>query len=188
MEKNWDEYYELTGNKPHSQLLETAVGFINSRNKAIDIGAGALHDTKYLIELGFETTAIDSSLSMLKLSDNLNANFWITSFDIFNFGLNEYDIASAMYALPFNPPETFDLVFSRIKNGLVKGGIFCGQFFGINDSLSSDKTMTFHSLDQVKYLLDDMETLFFKEKDGAGATASGLERHWHVFHVIAKKI
>lgn len=64
-------------------------------------------------------------------SDKLH--YFVSSFVNFNFPKSEYDIASAMYSLPFNPPESFETVFTRIKVSLIKGGIFCGQLFGVKD-------------------------------------------------------
>ncbi|MDO8550913.1 MAG: hypothetical protein Q7S39_12285 [Ignavibacteria bacterium] len=47
--------------------------------------------------------------------------------------------------------------------------------------------MTFHTKQQVENLLSDMEIIELTEEDKDGRTANGTPKHWHVFHVIARK-
>lgn len=189
-QKDWSEYYEITKAKPPSKLLVKALEHITSKGKAIDIGAGALKDTRYLLEQGFEVTAVDKSPLMEQEAkalgrDKLHA--FTTSFEDFDFPENEYDIASSMFALPFTEPEHFEVVFNKIKSSLKKSGIFCGQFFGLNDEWSKNPKMTFHTETQVKELLKGFEIFSFKEVEEDGTTANGTPKHWHIFHVIARK-
>ena len=188
--KDWSEYYEITKAKPPSKLLVNALEYVVNKGKAIDIGAGALKDTRYLLEQGFEVIAIDRSPLMEKEAKALEKNkmeAFTTSFENFAFPENEYDIASAMFSLPFTEPAHFDTVFGNIKKSLKKGGIFCGQFFGINDEWSKNPKMTFHTEVQAKELLNGLEILSFKEVEEDGTTANGTPKHWHIFHIIAKK-
>lgn len=134
--KDWEEYYEITKNKPPSKLLVKALRYVANKGKAIDIGGGALKDTRYLLEQGFDVTVVDKADLMAKEAEAMKSDklhYFVSAFADFDFPKNGYDIASAMYSLPFNPPESFDAVFSRIKDSLVKGGIFCGQCFGVRD-------------------------------------------------------
>ena len=120
---------------------------------------------------------------------NNKLHYFVTPFDGFEFPENEYDLATAMFALPFNSPETFDATFLKIKKSLKQGGIFCGQFFGINDEWSVTHTnMTFHTREQVEELLAGLEVLFFEEVEEDSATANGTPKHWHLFHVIGRKL
>ena len=112
---------------------------------------------------------------------------YVTSFEDFDFGDQRYDLAAALFALPFNPPETFDGVFRRIKQSLKSGGVFCGQFFGVNDTWSNKETMTLHTKQQVEALFGDMVVIQLTEKEEDGTTANGTPKHWHVFHIITKK-
>ncbi|MFZ2804704.1 MAG: class I SAM-dependent methyltransferase, partial [Patescibacteria group bacterium] len=106
------------------------------KGKAIDIGGGALKDTRYLLEQGFDVTVVDSEPSMAKIAESINSDKLhavVSSFVDFDFPKNTFDVASAMFSLPFSPPETFDAVVEKIKMSLVEGGIFCGNFFGMMD-------------------------------------------------------
>jgi tellurite methyltransferase len=189
--RNWSEYHGVTEKLPPNPLLLKALEFVSVRNKAVDLGAGSLRDTRFLLDQGFEVTAVDSEPSIIDgaaalRSEKLRCH--AGGFDTFAFPENEYDIASAIYALPFNPPETFDLVFERIMKSLKTNGVFCGQFFGVNDGWNTPgRDMAFHTKEQIEKLLEGLETVFFSEQEKDGPTAVGAPKHWHVFHVIAKK-
>ncbi len=189
-QRDWVEYYKITKDRPPSKLLVRALEFVKDKNKAIDIGGGALKDTRYLLSQGFNVTVIDKDELMaeeaVKIpSDKLH--YFVSSFEDFDFSKNQFDIASAMFALPFNPPSTFNEVTKNIKEALVKDGIFCGQLFGINDSWSGRPEMTFHAKEQAEKLFSGMEIIFFEEEEKDGKTANGTLKHWHVFHIIARK-
>ena len=188
--KNWSEYYEITKAKPPTKLLVQALEYVTHKNKAIDIGGGALKDTRFLLDQGFDVTVIDKEPMMAEYAESLKSkrlHYFVTSFDSFEFPENEYDLASAMFALPFNSPETFDATFEKIKKSLKEGGIFCGQFFGINDEWrTAHKKMTFHTKKQVNKILEGFEILFFEEMEENSATANGTPKHWHLFHIIAR--
>lgn len=186
----WLEYHEKTKDKPPSKLLQESIVFVKPKGKVIDIGGGALSDVKYLLEQGFDVTVIDQEEKVKASADALGKEglHAVTStFADFDFPENTFDLASAMYTLPFNPPETFDRVFENIKHSLTKDGIFCGQFFGIRDGWSNNPTRTFHTREKIESLLSDMETISLIEEETDGKIANGTPKHWHVFHFIARK-
>ncbi len=190
-QKDWSEYYKITANKPPSKLLVKALGFVKNKNKAIDIGGGALKDTRYLLGQGFDVTVIDKSDLMADEAQKISSNklhYFVSDFDKFNFPESKFDIALSIFALPFNPPETFDIVFERIKKSIVSGGIFCGQLFGIKDQWSKKSDMVFFTEKQARNLFSGMEIIEFVEEQGDGTTANGLPKYWHIFHFIARKI
>lgn len=190
LENGWSEYYEITKAKPPSKLLLEALGYVTHKDKAIDIGGGALKDTRYLLDQGFDVTVIDKSPLMeqeAKALQNEKVHPFTTSFENFDFPVHEYDIASAMFALPFTEPAHFEKVFAQVKDSLRKDGIFCGQFFGKNDEWADNPKMSFHTKEQVEKLLRDMEIISLNEVEEDGTIANGTPKHWHIFHVIAKK-
>lgn len=188
---DWSEYYKNTKNSPPSPVLIKALGYVKQHNKAIDIGGGALKDSRYLLEHGFDVTVIDEEKLMGELAIEIKSDKFrpvISSFADFDFPQDTYDIASAMYALPFTSPHTFEVVFQNIKQSVVKGGIFCGQLFGVRDEWSKNADMTFHTKDQVTKLFSDMEVILLEEVEKDGRTADGQPKHWHVFNFIAKRV
>lgn len=182
----WNKYNEITKNKSPRKLLIQVVG---AGGYALDLGAGALNDTRYLLEKGYDVDAVDSNPSILKLGRDLNTNahIFVSAFDTFHFPIEKYDLVNAQYALPFNSPKTFDAMFARLVKSLKPGGIFVGQFFGTEDSWSDNAEMTFHTKEQVKSLLKIFNISHFDEIKKEGKTALGREKFWHVFDVIATK-
>ncbi len=190
MKRDWAEFYKISKNHPPSKLLIKALEFCANKNKAIDIGGGALKDTRYLLSLGFDVTVIDSSELMAEEAKKIvskKLHYFVTPFDKFDFPENNFDIASATSALPFNSPDTFGKVIKSIKESLVKNGIFCGQLFGVRDEWSSRSKMTFHTREQAEKLFSDMEIIDFREEEKDGTIANGTPKHWHIFHFIARK-
>ncbi len=62
--RDWSAYYELTAAKPPSPLLVMALEYVSPREKALDLGAGALKEAAYLLGQGFQVTVVDSEPSL----------------------------------------------------------------------------------------------------------------------------
>lgn len=165
--------------------------YVSVKNKAIDIGGGAtLKDTKYLLSQGFETTLIDKEKAVEAAVQNVRSDkllFFLVDFVDFDFPQNEYDLVAAIYSLPFVRPDQFLSLFKKVKESLVKNGIFCGQLFGDRDSWHSNRNLTFTKKEEALSLLADMEIILFDEKEFEGKTADGKQKHWHLFDVVARK-
>ncbi len=188
---NWSNYYQATRHSPPTPLLLQALKHIPSRNRAIDIGAGALKDSHYLLDQGFHVTAIDQAPLFTQESQSITSpkfQSFTTSFTDFNFPLANYSLAIAMFSLPFCPPQHFHQVITNIKLSLIKDGIFAGQLFGTQDDWSNHSHMTFHTLDQVNRLFSDVQIVSLKEIQKNDLTVSQQLKHWHIFHFIIKRI
>lgn len=186
---NWGAFYGFTKDSPPWPLLQRAAALAPEPHRALDLGAGAGRDTRYLLEHGFEVTAVDAeprAVEFLSALDQPRLRVVRSSFEDFPFAT--YDIVSAQFALPFMPPDRFYGVFTRLKAALAPGGIFAGQFFGIHDEFNGSRTtMTFLTRAEAESLLADLETLEFTEEDADGHKADGSPKHWHVFHILARK-
>jgi tellurite methyltransferase len=189
LEVNWEEFYQITKDRPPWPLLMRAVSLLGCVGEALDLGCGAGRDTRYLLAQGFRVTAVDreaASLAVLSELSSERLRCVQSSFEDFAFG--QYDLVNAHFALPFIQRDQFSVVFARLKASLKPGGIFVGQFFGVNDTWNKlETTMTFFTSEQAFSQLAGLEIVEFKEEDKDGETASGTLKHWHVYHVIARK-
>ncbi|MGD1003073.1 MAG: class I SAM-dependent methyltransferase [Minisyncoccia bacterium] len=190
---NWLEYFEKTKGRNPRPLLTEALQFVKDRDEALDLGASALNETKYLLKEGFKhVTAIDIQPVARKLAETIpreKLSYIISSFDTFDFPLSFYDLVNAGYSLPFSSPRTFDAMFDRLQKSLKVGGVFTGQLFGERDEWNvSSRNMTFHTKEEAAKLFSKMDILKFieEEKDQPTVITSGIPKHWHIFHVIAK--
>jgi SAM-dependent methyltransferase len=190
MSERWKAYYEKTKEKPHESLIG-ALAFVSERSAALDLGAGALADSKYLLAEGFKkVVAVDSAPAVAGYAvgePNDRLAIFITAFDSYEFPHEEFDLANAQYSLPFNAPDSFETVFARLKDSLKPGGIFVGQLFGPHDSWSGDARMSFHSIEDARRLLDGFDILELTEEENDGTTKTGVPKHWHVIRILARK-
>lgn len=190
--KGWAEYIAKTKHNPARPLLIKAITYVTNKNSALDLGAGALMDSKFLSKQGFKhVTAVDQANIGQEIYDTLpqdKIQYVISSYENFNFLPDHYDLINAQFALPFNPLISFNQVFEKIKNSLKTGGIFSGQLFGDQDTWKTTKPeMTFHTREEVERLLSDLEIIELEEEEKDQKPAVGELKHWHIFHIIARK-
>ena len=148
--KNSEEYYNKTkGNNP-SGLIRTFF-FMNfdkelNRKTAIDLGAGAGNDAKFLLEKGFKVTCIDKEerskeITISQITQNENLKFELQEFE--NLKLDKADLIYSCLSLHFCKPNKFDNMMNEITNNINKNGFFVGNFLGEEDGWYGNETMTF---------------------------------------------
>lgn len=186
---DWETFYRFTNDSPPWPLIVRAVSLLPHKGRALDLGAGAGRDTRYLVQQGFQVTAVDSdphAVDILRSFQEGNVQVVQASFEEFAF--ETYDLINAQFALPFVPQRWFREVFARVKRALNPGGMFVGQFFGIHDQWNTpEHDMTFLTREQAEAFLQDLDIIELKEEDMDGHTADGSPKHWHTFHIIARK-
>ncbi|HEY4387387.1 MAG TPA: class I SAM-dependent methyltransferase [Ktedonobacteraceae bacterium] len=189
MRENWDQFYQLTKDKPPSAGLVKAVSLLEHAGEALDLGCGSGRDTRYLLAQGFQVTAVDQEATALAaLTELLTERLSLVQSAFEDFTFAKYDLVNAHFALPFIRKNLFSTVFTRLKASLKPGGIFVGQFFGIHDAWNARaEHMTFLTREQTLKELAGLETLGFEEEDADGFTTEGFAKHWHVYHIIARK-
>jgi trans-aconitate methyltransferase len=199
MDKNdfqWEAMYKkISGRQPRELLIDVLGRFaqeplLNSRN-AIDLGCGDGTETAYLLANGWHVLAIDSEQVAFKY---LNAKIppeaqerlqtQIAKFEAVE--LSPADLIYAGYSVPFCDPQHFDALWNKIVNNINSGGRFTGQLFGVKDTWASTPHMTFVTEEQAQALFTAFEVEFFREEDEDGNSTAG-PKHWHLFHVIARK-
>ena len=177
---------------PPRPLLMRAAALVTAKDRAFDGGAGALNATKYLLEAGFaHVTALDSAPASQKAAEELppdRVTFVLSRFEDFGFPADAYDLVNAEFSLPFIRRENFAAVFATLLGAVKPGGLFTGQLFGLNDSWNTPDTgMNFHSRADVERLLRGFELVELEEEDHPGKTKLGEAKHWHIFHILARR-
>ncbi len=188
--ETWKNFYQATRESPPSALLVEAMEFVRNKGTALDVGCGALKDSRFLVHEGFDVVAIDAEPAVANEIHDIPADrfhFTQTTFEDFSYDVEKFDCINAMYSLPFIAPHAFNDVFRAITSALKHDGIFCGVFFGNNDEWNANPDMTFHTKADVEASFSDMEVLAFKEKEFDGTTALKTPKHWHTFQVIARR-
>lgn len=191
--KRWGSFFEKTkGAKPRKYLID-AIQYIENKKIALDLGAGTLPDTRFLLEQGFEKViAIDKEevfKDFAKAIDDERLEANISSFEDFDYKEKTYDLINAQYSLPFMKQEYFDDVIFKIKNSLKTNGVFVGTFFGIKDSWNNETgtVENFQTKEELLEMFEDFELLEFLEEEDDKSAVNEKLKHWHTFHITAKK-
>jgi SAM-dependent methyltransferase len=189
---DWGRFYGFTKDSPPWPLLMRAAALAPREGRALDLGAGAGRDTRHLLDQGFQVTAVDAdprAVALLSALPSDRLRVVQSVFEDFAFATyGPYDLISAQFALPFIPRGRFTDVFARLKAALAPGGVFAGQFFGVHDQWNTpDRAMTFLTRAETETLLSDLETSELTEEDAGGQVADGSPKHWHIFHILARR-
>lgn len=192
--KNSEEYYNKTkGNNP-SGLLRTFF-YMNFDKElkgktAIDLGAGAGNDAKFLLEKGFKVTCIDKEekskdIIMSQITQNENLKFELQEFE--KIKLHKADLIYSCFSLHFCNPEKFNDMMNEIINNINTNGFFVGNFLGEQDGWFGNDKMTFLLKERVLDYFKDFEIKYYAEKKYVKDAVIGGKKNWHVFEIIAMK-
>lgn len=203
--RDWPGYFSVVlGKPPRETLLSALDRFERERTTdslradapdpplAIDLGCGEGRDTLELLRRGWRVLAIDSHPAAFDLllprvpsghRDRLTAQ--VAAFE--SVDLPGARLVNASFSLPFCEPEHFESLWSRIVAAIDRGGRFAGQLFGDRDSWATIPDRSHQTEPGARALLAafDLEEFRIEEKDENDA--SGNPKHWHVFHVVARK-
>jgi tellurite methyltransferase len=94
---------------------------------------------------------------------------------------------NSSFAMPLCEPQAFHQLWDRIRDALPSGGRFSGQWYGPRDSWVGRPGMTFVRRDDALALLSGLDLEMFDEEEDDGVTPRGNAKHWHIFHIVARK-
>lgn len=204
-DRDWPGYFDAVAGKPARETLLEAlmamelVGLKPAPDRllrAIDLGCGEGRDTAELLRRGFEVVAIDGhpeALSRLHGREDLRGRgdlrerLTLRLAPLEGVELEPCVLLNVSFTLPFCDPGSFAGLWGRIRASIVPGGFFAGQFFGDRDSWAVLPDRTHHTRTEVEALLDGLEVVRLREDESDATDAGGNPKHWHVFHVVARK-
>ncbi|MEO0988558.1 MAG: class I SAM-dependent methyltransferase [Cyanobacteria bacterium J06639_14] len=204
-QQRWSDYYEAVIDRPpRSTLIQALNSFATEappnppRNPkyrvgfAVDLGCGNGRDTVELLRRNWRVLAIDGqteAINQLRQRQDINRTYLETRVQRFE-SLTlppSVDLINASFCLPFCPASYFADMWEEIVTAIRPGGRFCGQLFGDRDSWAVHPDITHHTLAQVKDFFAPFEIELLEEEEHPGKTPLGEERHWHLFHIVARK-
>jgi tellurite methyltransferase len=188
--EDWAEYYQAMLSRPLHPHYENLDPHLPDGGDALDLGCGVGQGVVHLLEKGFTVTAVDVSEEALgHLRDRLPADSKVSllqsEFEEFEPG-GPYDVVVAHYSLFFLPKEKFDKFWPKVVASVKKGGLLSTQLLGLNDEWS-ERGYSLHAREEVEKLLEPFEILFLDEVERDGQTAVGTPKHWHIYHIVARK-
>lgn len=185
-------YLDATKGRPPRDTLLMALDRATEPGFAVDLGCGDGRDTVEMLRRGWRVLAIDSepeAIARLEARGDLENRENLTTLcaKMEDAKWPEADLVNSSFALPFVPPERFPLLWQRVIESIRVGGRFAGQFFGPNDDWAGTgiTVVTRGALDAF-FAAFEFERL--DEENADGTTGPSPRKHWHIFHVVARKL
>lgn len=195
MSAGWDAYYDATAGRPPRRTLLAALERFETLPqppRAIDLGCGDGRDTIELLRRGWEVIAIDAApaaIERLTRRADLPSGATLTprcgKFEALDWP--ETSLVNASFALPLCAPAAFPALWNKITRSLVPGGRFAGQLYGERDSWAADRTITFFDEADARRLFVPYALEIFEVEESDSVTPRGSAKHWHIFHIVARR-
>lgn len=191
----WAAYYQQLRDRPPRKTVLAALdafGAPEADALAVDLGCGDGRDVIELLRRGWNVVAVDSEPEALRqlAARNLPGSEKITPIQA---RLEEVplplgvQLVNSSFAMPLCEPEKFRALIERIREALPSGGRFAGQWYGPRDSWVGRPGITFVTRDEAMALLDGFELEMLEEEEVDRVTPRGNPKHWHIFHIVARK-
>jgi hypothetical protein len=129
----WGNYYERVGDVPNTLVTGVINDYEVNRGVALDLGAGNLRDSKYLLDEGFSRViAVDSSEEALGyIAEGIELH--ILPIEQFEITPETFDFVCSCNTLFFlKRLDVYDM-FARVLSGLKLNGIFACNILGEED-------------------------------------------------------
>ena len=194
---------DLTINTPPKALLIKAVRMNGKTQRgvphAIDFGVGQGNETMFLLENGFEVTAIDKENKRLsELQQHLVGKPYLNRLKTFSNDcenidwqhISTTDFFLASFALPFCSPKNFQTTWQNIQSHIKPGGYFVGQFYDPSyQGLSwwQRKKMTFLTQKEVLSLFKGFNIKYLSRKREHHLKSGHSPIQAEYYEVIAQK-
>jgi SAM-dependent methyltransferase len=191
--EGWGAYYDKLRNRPPRKTLVAALdafGAPPADALAVDLGCGAGRDIVEILRRGWKVVAVDSepeALRQLAARNLAGITPVLARFEEVPIPIGA-QLVNSSFALPLCEPERFHALWQRIREALPSGGRFSGQWYGPRDSWFGRPGMTFVSREEALALLDGFEVEMFEEEEADSTTPRGTPKHWHIFHIVARKL
>jgi len=194
----WRRYYQVTGERPPRPTLMFALDRFDADGGpaaprfAIDLGSGNGRDTIEILRRGWRVLAIDAepaAIEGLRARPDLPPGAPLEAL-VARFEAAAWpacDLVNSSFALPLCPPADFPAMWRRIVDSLRPGGRFSGQLYGDKDSWAGNPSITFHTRAEAEARLAGLAVEHFREEEDDSVTPRGHPKHWHIFHIVARK-
>jgi len=191
-DQGWGSYYDKLRDRPPRKTLIAALDAFGERSDAlaVDLGCGDGRDVIEILRRGWRVVAVDSEPQALSRLMERGLPGSITPIESrfedvpMPIGV---ELVNSSFAMPLCEPEAFHRLWERIREALPEGGRFSGQWYGPKDTWAGRPGMTFVSRDEALRMLDGLDLEMFEEEEDDGVTPRGNAKHWHIFHIVARK-
>ncbi|MBR2815240.1 MAG: class I SAM-dependent methyltransferase [Reyranella sp.] len=192
---DWAAYYQKLRDRPPRRTLLSALdafGAPPSDALVIDLGCGDGRDAIEMLRRGWRVIAVDSEPEALRqlqerpLPEGSDLTPVVARLEDVPIPLGVH-LVNSSFAMPLCERADFFRTWARIREALPSGGRFAGQWYGERDSWVGRPGITFLDRDEARAHLDGLTLEMFEEEEADGTTPRGNAKHWHIFHIVARK-
>jgi tellurite methyltransferase len=192
----WAAYYDKLRDRPPRKTLLAALDAFGPPPPgaaALDLGCGDGRDAIEMLRRGWRVIGVDAEPEALR---QLQARDLPSGSEVTPVVARLEDVpiplgtllVNSSFAMPLCGPEAFHRLWERIREELPSGGRFSGQWYGPRDSWVGRPGITFLSREEALALLEGLDLELFEEEESDGVTPRGTAKHWHIFHIVARKL
>lgn len=199
--RDWVAYFDRMQGKPPRDTLLAALDSFDSDGLpesplALDLGCGDGRDTAQLLTRGWHVWAQDGHPDGIRrlrerpecaaAEADTRLTTLLAPFEAITLPSGA-SLVNASFSLPFCPPDHFDALWAKINAAIPPGGRFCGQLFGDRDGWAILEDRTHLTRAHVLALFNRYVLERFIEEDRPSRQKGEAHKHWHVFHIVARK-
>ncbi len=191
----WAAYYDKLRDRPPRKTLLAALdafGPTPDGALALDLGCGDGRDAIEMLRRGWRVVAVDAEpealtkLQSRPLPAGSDVTPVIARMEEVPIPLGAL-LVNSSFAMPLCEPQAFHALWARIRDSLPAGGRFSGQWYGPRDSWVGRPGITFVGREEALAMLSGLDLEMFDEEEADGVTPRGNSKHWHIFHIVARK-
>ncbi|MCW5943748.1 MAG: class I SAM-dependent methyltransferase [Fimbriimonadaceae bacterium] len=188
---NWDfeGYFEAAEPKPLHPIFGRADAHLHGPGLAVDLGCGTGKSCLHLLDRGYRVLAVEPHpTARAKLIARLppGAPVEVVADRFQEMTIPPCEAVVAVLSLFFMARSESDAFWPEIVAALLPGGLFIGQILGVRDSWVADGCAAY-TAEEARALFDAFEVLDWEEAERNSVTVQGEPKHWHVFHVVARR-
>lgn len=187
---SWDEYFASTRDLPPHPQYRALEPYLPAEGDVLELGCGVGTGARWLAAKGLRVLAVDALPEAISKAEEFstpeNLTYRCAYMQTLDLAPGSFEVVVAGFCLFFLSPEDFAGFWPRLVSSLRPGGLFVGQFLGERDDWAKDYLAQTRA--EVETLLGPFDVLQLEEVERDGKTSQGTEKHWHVFHVIARKL
>lgn len=199
---NFDSFFEdFKDETEPSHLVNVASSkieddFLFSKKRriktALDVGAGTGRDTFFLLNKGWDVTAIDGqdkSIDIMcsRMAEEFNSHLKLFRIEFENLHTigGQFDLVVANWSIDYTDPEKYPLIFDQVRSKVLEGGYLAVSFFGNEHTgIGPSYPHTLHKESEILPMIgDSFELKYFNVVKQRRSNIV-----WHVIEVVAKKV
>ncbi|KYO64108.1 class I SAM-dependent methyltransferase [Thermovenabulum gondwanense] len=187
-DENAKAFFENTKDADMKEVYELFLKYLPPGAKILDLGCGSGRDTRYFSQKGYDVTAVDGSIEMVKLSTQFTGRKTLhLTFDEINFN-EEFDGVWACASLLHVPRSKIVCVINKIYSALKKGRIFYSSFkYGNGEEIRNGRFFNNYDEKSFNELLKNHPYFTLLEMKVTGDVRKGRENEKWLNVVLRKE-